>query len=312
MSSPLAPTFEGAGRVKFLNYPDCVELKNSTTRIVLGHHSGGRILSYEHGGVNVLYLSKKESDWSPGSDVRPTSAGRFDVGPEMLQTRGEVIWSGEWEAEITGERSARLISALDPDSGFQVVREFSLAAEGSELAVTQTVTNRGEKTTRACYWSRTLAAHGGTAIVPLTPETERFPVGYVMYRPEGLIDVDPVDPNVRREGDYLVITGPTKYPKLGFDTSAGWLAYQNLGQLFVKRYEVDLTKQYPEANGLTMSIWYPEADVRTACEIEPIGPLETLAPGASTSFSVRWNLIEYEDRDTIDPEEIAKIVKELP
>ena len=46
-SPAISKEFTGAKRIKFLNYPNCIELKNkSGTVVILGHHVGGRVLSY--------------------------------------------------------------------------------------------------------------------------------------------------------------------------------------------------------------------------------------------------------------------------
>ena len=47
---------------------------------------------------------------------------------------------------------------------------------------------------------------------------------------------------------------------------------------------------YGEVAGYTISIWYDEEKV---CELEPIGPLETLKPGESASFTENWWLFPY-------------------
>ncbi|OQC29015.1 MAG: hypothetical protein BWX70_01650 [Verrucomicrobia bacterium ADurb.Bin070] len=39
--------------------------------------------------------------------------------------------------------------------------------------------------------------------------------------------------------------------------------------------------------GLTISIWYFKDEM---CELEPIGPLERLEPGAAFSFVEEWSL----------------------
>jgi hypothetical protein len=51
-----------------------------------------------------------------------------------------------------------------------------------------------------------------SASVPLTPETQRFPNGFVMYDQgrEPSILLRPTDPNVRRRGNFLEVLGPTR------------------------------------------------------------------------------------------------------
>ena len=120
---------EGARRVKLMNYDDCIELFNKETTVTLGHHVGGRVLKYAHRGQNALYLNPNEAKWgTPDAPRRPpSSAGRFDIGPELLVPRRDVLWSGKWSAEITGPRAARLTSQPDRATGVQLIREFELA-----------------------------------------------------------------------------------------------------------------------------------------------------------------------------------------
>ena len=284
---------EGARRVKFLSYPDCIELRNpGGTVVVLCHQVGGRVLSYSHQGKESLYISPKEKEWVAGGKLKPTSAGRFDIGPEYLIPKRPELWNGEWQAEIIGPRAARLTSQPSPGAGVRLVREFRLAADSSSLECKQIIENTSGEVQSWCHWGRMFAIHGGIGIVPLTPERQRFPEGYIMMRGRDEMLINPEDKNIRRRGDFLEILGPPAEPKLGFDSFAGWFAYQMPNDLaFVKTYETYPDSLYGEIAGLTISIWYPEADRIPACELEPIGPMETLLPGARASFTENWHLI---------------------
>ena len=83
---------DGVRRVKVLNYPDCFELANSDTRVTLCHHVGGRVLEYSFKGRNALYLDPREEKWgTPGGPKAPSSAGRFDIGPEYLIPQRQAV-----------------------------------------------------------------------------------------------------------------------------------------------------------------------------------------------------------------------------
>jgi hypothetical protein len=286
---------EGVRRVRVLNYPDCFELSNADTRVTLGHHVGGRVLEYESRGPNALYLDPREATWTPetGLKIAPT-AGRFDIGPEHIIPRREKLWTGTWRAEAIGPRAVRLTSPPDEATGVQLIREFRLDAKTTHLACTQTIVNVSQETKYWAHWSRTFAAHGGIGVVPLTPETRRFPHGWVMYTtgPEPAIQFRPSDPNVRQRGAFLEVLAPPRFPKLGFDSHVGWCAYVlPHGQAFVKRYDSPRDAVYPEIAGLTLCLYYPPADRLAACEIEPHGPRQSLAPGARASYTEHWWLL---------------------
>ncbi len=292
-----AAATEGVRRVKLLNYPDCIELSNANTIVVLGHQVGGRVLKYAWKGQDAHYLNPEEAKWE-AANPNPrleVSAGRFDIGPEYLIPRRDVLWSGTWSAEVIGPRAARLTSQPDPATGVQLIREFQLDPVTSHLACTQIIKNVSSETKYWCHWSRTFAREGGIGVVPLTPAQSKFPNGYVLYqpRPEGAIRARPTDPNIRARDGFLEIIGPPAFPKLGFDSFAGWFAYQMPNDLaFVKRYATYPDGVYNEVAGLTISIWYPKPEQIPAVELEPIGPRNTIAPGGSASFIENWWLLE--------------------
>lgn len=288
---------EGVRRVKVLNYPGCFELSNADTKVTLCHHVGARVLEYIHKGKNALHLDAREEEWGkPGGPKPPVTAGRFDIGPEYLVPKRDKLWAGAWQAEAIGPRAVRLISQPDESTGVQLIREFRLDARSSHLACEQIIKNVSRETKYWSHWSRTFAVHGGIGVVPLTPETRRFPSGWIMYRQgqEHSILLRPSDPNVRQRGDFVEVLAPPKFPKLGFDSNAGWFAYvMPHGQAFVKRYPSPKDAVYPEIAGLTLCFWYPQAAQIPAIELEPHGPRNVIPPGAIASFREDWWLLAH-------------------
>jgi hypothetical protein len=303
----------GASRVTFHGYDDCLRLENKSTRVTLCPRAGGRVLEYSWKGVNALYLPPGDEGWEAQTDKDwgTMNAGRFDIGPEQTITPHPVLWSGRWQGEVIGPRSARLTSQPDAATGVQLIREFRLDEQTSRLRCRQIIKNVGTQPREYCHWSRTFAVGQGICVIPLT-EPSRFPEGYVMYEPDSLINFRPRDPRIRRVDGHLVITGPPRQPKLGLDTAGGWLAYQMPNNLlFVKQYAVDPERPYNEVAGLTMSIWYPDGPM---CELEPIGPRERIEPGQSAGFTETWYLAEREapqTADLIDVPDVARQVRGL-
>jgi hypothetical protein len=142
--------------------------------------------------------------------------------------------------------------------------------------------------------------------VPLT-EPSRFPNGYVMYDTEGTkLDFAPSDPAIVVSEGMLQVIGTPLHPKLGMDSTAGWLAYLLPSDLlFVKRFPVFPDRVYNEIAGLTISLWCFEGRV---CEIEPIGPRERLAPGEQATFTEEWWLIPVPEAERSGGVDVAAIV----
>ena len=240
------------------------------------------------------------------------SAGRFDIGPEKLIPPRPQLWMGRWSGEITGPRSARLTSVKDEGTGVQLVRDFVLSESGSGLECTQTIRNVSKRMTEWCHWSRTFALGNGVCVIPLST-TSRFPNHYVMYENGKTLNFIPEDPHIHRRGDYLVISGVPRKPKLGMDSAVGWFAYLMKNDLmFVKRYKTWPDRVYNEVASLTISIWYPED---RCVELEPIGPQERLKPGESASFTEEWELHAFpfpKNPTETDAEAVGQFVRQKP
>lgn len=294
----------------YFGYADCIALENGAgARVVLSPLAGGRVLEYSLNGVNALYLDPAQQGWrhKPGIPSVDPCGGRLDVGPERTIAPHPDLWLGDWTGEIAGDGKARLTSVRDRLTGLRLVREFALAPESSTVTVEQRITNDSDKPVACCHWSRTLAAGGGIVLIPLTPGS-RFPKNYIMYTPEPALLVQPSDPNIRIREGFLEILGPPKFPKLGLDSAAGWFSYLTRSSLlFTKKYPVYPERVYSEMVGLTISIWYFKDEM---CELEPIGPREALAPGASASFVETWSLasLRYPPaREAVDLAEVARL-----
>ncbi|MFT3784224.1 MAG: hypothetical protein QM790_19620 [Nibricoccus sp.] len=287
----------GANVITQNGYNNCIELTNGVVRVVLEPNLGGRVIVFSLNGINALY---QNADYDGKTQATVTMighvpGGRFDVGPEFAQPRHPVLWIGAWRAEITGSYSARLTSEVDPQTGLQIIREFSLEEGLPHLECRQIIANRSESERSACHWGRTFVPGGGICLLPLNPQS-RYPAGYAAYvsgSASPFVTVQfrpPSDPHVRVREQILEVLGQPNSPKIVVDSNEGWLAYIGKnGLLFIKRFEADPHMVSGEPAGNSTAIWFDQDRI---CELEPIGPLVKLAPGACTSFTEHWWLYE--------------------
>ena len=308
-----AITGYGGEVVTYYGYDDCIRLSNDQVTVTLCPAAGGRVLEYSLDGKNVLYLPPGDEGWvyDPSAKKRGNmSAGRFDIGPEKVVRRGQVLWSGKWTGAVAGEFKAVLTSQPDSMSGAQLTRTFELSPDSSRLSCTQEIRNISDQPISLCHWSRTFAVGNGIAIVPRTG-IPRFPHGYVMYEGGNNILLKPEDPQIDVTEQAVIIKAAPKQPKLGFDSHAGWLAYlAPTNQLFVKKFMTYPNRYYNEVAGLTVSVWYPKD--RPMVELEPIGPAENLKPGESASFTEDWYLADHPyPGEKFDYEEMKAVVGKL-
>lgn len=304
---------EGASVIKYRGYNSCIELKNNNVRVVLCPELGGRILGYELNGKNVLYQNP-EMDGKINEQkvvLRNPDGGRFDIGPEHIVPSRPALFLGKWTGEIRGKREADLISQKDTSTGVQLIRNFRLDDNSSRLYVTQTIRNTSNVTKYYCHWSRTFVKGGGISMTPLNSRS-RFPKGYLIYGPGSVMDFKPAEEaNIRVRNGILEIIGAPARPKFVMDLEDGWLAYITKdNQLFIKKFPVYPNRVYGEMSGANVSIWYNKEEM---CEIEPIGPMETIRPGEQVSFTETWYLFDFkypEDKKP-DQEKITSLINKL-
>ncbi|MBA7567835.1 hypothetical protein ES708_09553 [subsurface metagenome] len=303
---------EGTAWVDRYGYTGCVELSNGSIRVVLEPNCGGRIMEYALNGQNVIYVDPEHDGYVyvPGGRRINPSGGRCDIGPEMLVPSRPALWLGKWKAEIIGPRTARMTSVEDASTGVQLIRTFQLAKDSSHLSYTQTIKNISGETKEYNHWSRTFAEGGGICLVPLT-EKSRFPNGYIYYGPGSILNIRHEEhPNIRVRDGFLEVPGTPPQPKFGIDSYAGWFGYVTKSNLlFVKKFATYPNRVYGEVAAYTISLWYYKEQM---CELEPIGPLEIIKPGASASFTEEWYLLPYDypkSGEMVDLKEFTSFVE---
>jgi hypothetical protein len=295
-------------------YDNLIELKNTTTRVVLEPNMGGRVLSYKLHDIEVLYQDPKQAGLHPGrnGNVGRIAGGRFDIGPAFALPQHKTLWQGKWKGEITGEFSARLTSQIDPDCGIQLIREFTLDPDNSRLRCRQTIINYNSRPVWAFFWSRTFAKGGGIALAPV-PEMGHFPRGYALARPpRGGFDFLPEpEANIRIRDNILEFIGPSSIPKSIFNLSEGWMAYLTTEDiLFLKTFPFNPDWRYGDPTQHHASLWF---EGTTIIEIEPNGPLEVIPPGGRASFHEDWHLASFPfpENRVVDLDYLRKIITGL-
>jgi hypothetical protein len=303
-------------KVQFIDlngYKDCIEILNQDSRLVLEPNCGGRILCYEFKGINALYIDPREDGYLLESGEDPPgpfvpSAGRCDIGPETSTPPHPDLWLGKWSSRVLGERTAELTSLHDYETGVQLTRIFTLEEHFAKLKFTQRILNISESRKKYSHWSRTLCTGGGIAIAPLN-EQSRYPEGYLTFGPGEILNyrAEP-EPNVTIRDGILQVIGPAPGKKFAMDLAEGWFAYLTRdSRLFIRKFPVYPDRIYGEIASNNLAFRYAGEDM---CEIEIMGPLETIDPSFDTSFTETWYLMEFEypGRKPIKTSDIRRII----
>src|SRR5262249_57041006 len=93
--------------------------------------------------------------------------------------------------------------------------------------------------------------------------------------------------------------------KLGIANKQGWCAYHLHGTLFLKRFAYEAGARYPD-DGSNNELYAAGSFM----ELESLGPLQTVAPGASVEHVEHWSLFADVDVGETD-DDIDRAVRSL-
>jgi hypothetical protein len=153
----------------------------------------------------------------------------------------------------------------------------------------------GDRPTTLAPWALTVMAPGGVEIIPLPPKKPHPGLPSQAksprdYEPNQQVVLWPffdfTDPRWSFGSRYITLRqdatrGPTK---IGLAHRLGWVAYHNRGTLFVKRFAWDALP-YPD-HGCNFETFSNE----DMLEIESLGPMGELRPGAKVELTETWEL----------------------
>jgi hypothetical protein len=172
-------------------------------------------------------------------------------------------------------------------------KEISLHLEENCVRLMHRVTWHGRKRIAFAAWAITQMQLGGMAILPQPDSEGLLPNRKIVLWPYSRLN----DARLELHDDVILVHGRASEEalKIGQYNSHGWVAYARDDLLFVKRFSVDPTNNYPDM-GCNV-----EAYVRESCvELETLGPLTTLEPGAFITYEETWEVNAGEYPATVE------------
>ncbi|MDI6827209.1 MAG: hypothetical protein QME62_01850, partial [Armatimonadota bacterium] len=194
------------------------------------------------------------------------------------------------EVQVVGSDSVRLIQPVEPATGIRKEILIKLVGDGTKVTLTHKLTNEGLWPVELAPWALTIVAGGGTTIIPQEPfiphEKELLPA-----RPMVLWHyTDLSDSRWTFLKKYICLRTDEKlrYPqKIGVLNKQGWAAYLLRDLLFVKKFPFIKGATYPDM-GCNCETYTDGMFM----EVETLGPLVKLDPGASTEHVEEWFLFK--------------------
>jgi hypothetical protein len=255
--------------------------------------AGPRILRFARGGGPSLFAEL------PGVSLE-SRAGRLAL------LGGHRLWRAPEIPQITWEPDDKPVEIERLDDGFLItgapdrdgmVKSIAVREGDSTLMVEHELSNRSASTVRCAPWAITQLTPGGVAILPL---------------PAGPLDADGVLPNrsivlwpytdltapeLTIGATDIRVTASATAPatKVGTQNRRGWMAYAGDGEVFVKWSPLhDDAGEYADL-GASIECYRNDRFI----ELETVGTLVDVVPGATVGHREVWALYELEGR-TLD------------
>jgi hypothetical protein len=271
----------------FHSFPTAV-LENEFLQLEYLTTAGPRIVGLSYRGSPNLLADVYDISWqTPRGDFFPLGGHRLWTSPESPETTYIPDGSG---LQVRASTDGVELTWDGPYVRKQV--RVELDAQRPALRVIHTITNTAAGTVQLAPWVITMFRQGGTAVLP-QPVGNSDPYGLLANRLLALWPYTRInDPRLVLRDDFILVHAEAALPpvKLGYASTAGWLAYWRDGILFRKSFDLHPDEVYPDG-GCNTEVYCNDR----AVELESLGPLSTLAPGDETSLTETWELFSTLD-----------------
>jgi hypothetical protein len=297
-------------KVEYKGWKNNLKLSNGSVEVVVTLDVGPRIIRYAPvGGENVLKEYTDQLGKSGEKDWQIRGGHRLWHAPEHPQ-RTYFPDNAPVESKDLGGGSIRLIAPPETPYGVQKEIDVKLEATGSKVNLVHRIKNIGAWPVELAPWALTVVAPGGTEIIPLP---KKVPHGESLLPAQSLVlwsYTDMKDPRFAFGTKYITVKQDEKghATKIGLWHSEGWVGYLRSGLLFVKRFERQPDKHYPDF-GCNFETFTNE----DMLEIESLGPTSKLEPGSSVEHREVWELHKdvqsVTDDASIDKSILPRVVR---
>lgn len=262
----------------------CCWLSNDHVRLAVTTERGPRIAFWGwHDGEN-LFAEVPEA-------VLATPAGPFHLlGGHRLWYAPEVLDRTYWPDNdpVTVAEIAGGAAFTTPVDGAGIVKQMTVvvAPERPEVTVTHTLRNSGRWAVQLAPWAISMCRTGGVALLP-QPQQPTDAAGFWPNRRFSFWPYsDVADPRLHL-GNRIALIHATPGPnnKIGYRNVQGWFAYWIDGTLFTKHFDPRLAAEHPD-QGCNAEFFFAQDVI----ELESLGPLVQLEPGAQVTHEEGWHL----------------------
>lgn len=241
---------------------------------------GPRIVGlYVNGSADNLLAETPDVHWT-------TPHGEFALlGGHRLWTAPEdpFYTCPDGRVQVSMESNILILRSAIDAAGLE--KEMRIHLDENRVEVSHRVTWHGKTSIKLAPWGITQLPLGGMAILPLSNAE-----GLLPNRNLVLWDYTSLrDKRLELHEDVFLLHGSASEQacKIGNRNSQGWIAYALGDMLFIKRFTMDNSGNYPDMDCNV------EAYVKDVClELESLGSLQVLQPGDSLNHTETWEVLK--------------------
>jgi hypothetical protein len=277
----------GIERTTYGGWEHIYRLHNDQIEVFVTEDVGPRVIRFGFVGGPNEFREVPEHMGKTGGDTWRSYGGHcLWHAPEHPQ-RTYVADNNPVSVEVH-HRSLRAVQAVEALTGIEKEIEISLEDTGSHVHVIHRLRNHHVWSVELAPWALSVMAAGGVGILPLMPKGSHrenlLPSSsLVMWAYTNM-----ADPRWTWGDRYILLrqNGTIDAPqKIGMSSAPGWAAYANKGHLFVKKYHFQ-----PQGVYLDLGASVEMFTNTVMLEVETLGPLTLLEPGAEVVHEEHWYL----------------------
>ena len=274
-------------KTQYRGWPNCYRISNGEVELIVTSDVGPRIIRYSFvGGQNMFkefdeQMGKRgESSWQARGGHRvwmspedPVLTYAPDNSPIHAEVKGDVL-------ELTGN--------IEKETGLEKQMFVKLASTGPAVEVVHKITNKGAKPREFAVWALTMMAQGGVGIAAFPPRgthekdlAPTNPLAMWAY-------TDFSDRRWQFTSKYLLLRQDpknTNAQKAGLFNRDTVGAYLLGSDLFIKRAAAQDARRHPD-----FGCSYETFTNEQFLEMETLGELSDVRPGASLGHTEHWSL----------------------
>jgi hypothetical protein len=289
-------------------WPNCYRISNGEVELIVTSDIGPRIMRYGFVGGQNFFKNFEESMGKTGESEWMLRGGhRIWAAPEV-EPRTYAPDNGPVGIKVEGGvlTATQPVEAL---TGLQKEITVKLAASGTGVEVIHRMKNTLVWDIEVAAWAVSMMAQSGVGITGFPPRGKH---------PEMLAPTNPLvmwaftdltDPRWKFTRKYLMLRqdpNNTVPQKLGHFNPKTWGAYLLGHELFIKRFDAEAGRPYAD-----FGCSYETFTRNEMLEMETLGPLTKLAPGASLEHVERWTAHRGIELREFTDEELDRVIAPL-